>query len=146
MRVMVMVKTTGAEEGQAAPSEELFAAMGAYNEELVKAGVMLDGEGLLPTSTGAKVVLQGGDTSVVDGPFTESKEIIGGYWIWEVDSFEEALEWAKRCPTDPSGALPQTLELRRIAEQDDYGDELTPELREKEQQLAEELRAKKGQD
>ena len=146
MRVMVMVTTTGEDEGKATPTEEMFAAMAAYNEELVKAGVMLDGEGLRPSSAGAKVILQGGDTSVVDGPFTEAKEIVGGFWIWEVDTFEEAIEWAKRCPTEGSGGLPGVLELRQIAEQEDYGDALTPELREREQQLAERLRADQSGD
>ena len=96
MRVMVMIEGAGADEDKIAPTEEMLAAMGAYNEELVNAGIMLDGQGLKPTSAGARVVFEGGTTSVVDGPFTESKEIIAGYWIWEVRSLEEAIEWVKK--------------------------------------------------
>jgi len=101
MKVMVFVQMEPKDETGAMPSEELLAAMGAYNEELVKAGIMLEVGGLKPTSAGARVAFQGGTTSVVDGPFTESKEIVVGYWVWEVGSLEEAVEWARRCPSDP---------------------------------------------
>ena len=102
--------------------------MTAYNEQLVKAGIMLDGAGLRPSSAGAKVVLEGGTTSVVDGPFTEAKEIIGGYWIWQVSSLEEAIEWAKQCPSDPDGAA-AILEIRPYARAEDFGEAYTPEIR-----------------
>jgi hypothetical protein len=104
------------------------------------AGIMLDGQGLKPTSAGARLVFEGGTTSVVDGPFTESKEIIAGFWLWEVSSLEEAVEWAKKCPVDPDSGLRQVLELRPIFEAEDFGDEFTPELREKEAALAERIR------
>ncbi len=142
MRVMVMIKGTGADEDKIASTEEMFAAMGAYNEELVKAGIMLDGDGLRPSSDGAQVVFEGGTTSVVDGPFTEAKEIIAGYWVWQVRSLEEALEWAKRCPADPGG-MRQVLEVRPFFEAEDFGAEFTPELREKEEQLAAQLKAQR---
>ena len=141
MRVMVMIEGSGADEDKIAPTQEMLEAMGAYNEELVKAGIMLDGQGLKPSSEGAKVVFEGGSTSVVDGPFTESKEIIAGYWIWQVDSMEEALEWAKRCPTDPQYGSRQVLEIRPIFEMEDFGEEYTPELQEQDARLAEEIRA-----
>jgi hypothetical protein len=144
MKVMVMVKGTPADEATAVPTTEMFEAMAAYNERLVKAGIMLDGAGLKPSSTGAKVVFEGGTTSVVDGPFTEAKEIIGGYWIWQVNSLEEAVEWARQCPTDPEGRYGE-LEIRPYGEEDDFGDAMTPELREKEAQLAAELRARRGE-
>ena len=113
MKVIVMIKGTGADEGKVAPNPEMMATMGAYNEQLVKAGIMLDGEGLRPSADGAKVVFEGGTTSVVDGPFTESKEIVAGYWIWQVSTLEEAVEWARRCPSDPDG-LHQELEIRPL--------------------------------
>jgi len=141
MRVMVMIEGSGADEDKIAPTQEMMEAMGVYNEELVKAGIMLDGQGLKPSSEGAKVVFEGGTTSVVDGPFTESKEIIAGYWIWQVDSMEEALEWAKRCPSDPQYGARQVLEIRPIFEMEDFGEEYTPELREQDARLAEEIRA-----
>ena len=140
MRVMVMIEGAGADEDKIAPTEEMLAAMGAYNEELVNAGIMLDGQGLKPTSAGARLVFEGGTTSVVDGPFTESKEIIAGFWLWEVSSLEEAVEWAKKCPVDPDSGLRQVLELRPIFEAEDFGDEFTPELREKDAALAERIR------
>ena len=110
MRVMVMIEGDGVDEDKIAMTEEAFAAMSAYNEQLVNAGIMLDGDGLKPTSAGARIVFEGGTTSVVDGPFTEAKEIIAGYWIWEVSSLEEAIEWAKKCPTDPNATGRQLLE------------------------------------
>jgi hypothetical protein len=140
MKVMVMIKISGADEDKITPTEEMLTAMAAYNEQLVKAGIMLDGEGLVPSAEGARVVFQGGETSVVDGPFTESKELIAGYWIWQVSSLEEAVEWAKRCPTDPSADITDMLEIRRIAEASDFGDEYTDEVREREERLAEEIR------
>lgn len=121
----------------------MFEAMNAYNQQLVEAGVMLGGDGLRPSSDGAQVVFEGGRTSVVDGPFTEAKEIIAGYWIWEVRSLEEALEWARRCPTDPDGTW-QALEVRPYYETEDFADVLTPELREQEQRLSEQIRAQHG--
>jgi hypothetical protein len=141
MRVMVMIKGTGADEAKIAPTTEMLAAMGAYNEELVKAGIMLDGQGLKPSAEGVQVVFEAGDTSVVDGPFTESKEIIAGYWVWQVESMEEALEWAKRCPTDPESGLRAILEIRPIFEVEDFGEEYTEELREQDERLAEQIRA-----
>ncbi|MFD1505975.1 YciI family protein [Georgenia yuyongxinii] len=140
MRVMVMIQGTGADEAKIGPTEEMLAAMGAYNERLVKAGIMLDGQGLRPTSDGARVVFEGGTTSVVDGPFTEAKELIAGYWIWQVRSLEEAVEWARRCPADPGG-LRQVLEIRPIFEMDDFGEEYTPELRARDERLAAEIKA-----
>lgn len=144
MRVMVMIKGSGADEAKATPTEEIFAAMGAYNEELVKAGLMLDGDGLRPSKDGAKVVFENGDVSVVDGPFTEAKEIVGGYWVWEVSSLEEAVQWAKRCPSDPTFGSRQVLEIRPFVELDDFGPEFTPELREREERLAEQIRAQRS--
>lgn len=140
MRVMVMIKGTGAAEATQ-PSEEAFAAMAAYNEDLAKAGILLDGDGLRPSTDGAKVVLEAGEVSVVDGPFTEAKEIVGGYWVWQVSSLEEAVEWAKRCPSDPHFGSRQVLEIRPYFETEDFGPELTPELREREERLAEQIRA-----
>ncbi len=142
MKVMVMVKGTPADEN-VTPTTEMFEAMGAYNERLVKAGIMLDGAGLRPSSKGAQLIFEGGTTSVVDGPFTEAKEIIGGYWVWQVNSLEEAVEWARQFPQDPEGRR-TILEIRPYGEEEDYGDALTPELREKEAQLAEQLRAQQG--
>lgn len=141
MRVMVMIKGSGADEAKVTPTEEMFAAMATYNEELVKAGIMLDGDGLRPSKEGAKVVFENGDVSVVDGPFTEAKEIIGGYWVWEVSTLEEAVQWAKKCPSDPNFGSRQVLEIRPFFEADDFGPEFTPELREREERLAEQIRA-----
>lgn len=140
MRVMVMIKGAGADEGKITPTPEMFEKMGAYNEELVQAGIMLDGNGLLPSAGGAKVVFQGDTTSVVDGPFTEAKEIIAGYWIWQVKSVEEAVEWAKKCPHDAAYGAEQVLEVRQIAEIEDFGDAYTPEVQEHEEKLAAEIK------
>lgn len=112
MKVIVFVQIEPKDETGAMPSDALLAAMAAYNDELVKAGVMLDLGGLKPTSECSRVAFQGGRTSVVDGPFTESKEIVAGYWVWEVGSYEEAVEWARRCPSDPDDATTSWLELR----------------------------------
>ncbi|WP_214110156.1 YciI family protein [Acrocarpospora catenulata] len=119
MKVMVTIKVDGASEDKVAPNPEMMAIMGAYNEKLLKAGIMLDGEGLKPSSAGAQVVFEGGTTSVVDGPFTESKEIIAGYWIWQVSSMEEAVEWARQCPHDPAGTR-EILEIRPYYEEADF--------------------------
>jgi hypothetical protein len=143
MKVMVMVKGAGADEDKIEPTEEMFRAMGEYNEQLVKAGIMLDGNGLLPSAKGAQVVFEGGQTSVVEGPFAESKEVIGGYWIWEVSTLEEAIEWARRCPQGPAD-MRSLLELRPIASAEDFGDAYTDEVREQEERLAAELREQRG--
>jgi hypothetical protein len=121
----------------------MFEAMGKYNEELVKAGIMLDGQGLLPSAKGARIVFEGGKSSVVDGPFTESKELIAGYWIWQVDSLEEAVEWAKRCPSDPALGVTSTLEIRQIAEMEDFGDAYTPEQQAHDQRLEAEIKSQR---
>ena len=144
MRVMVMITGNGADEDKIAPTQEMLAQMGASNEELVKAGIMLDGQGLQPTAKAARVVFSGGETSVVDGPFTESKEIVAGYWIWQVSSLEEAVEWARKCPSDPSAGLEEVLEIRPIFELEDFGAEYTPEQRAKDERLAEQIRAQQG--
>jgi hypothetical protein len=122
------------------PSQELLAAMGKYNEELVKAGIMLAGEGLHPSSRGARVKFSGEKRTVVDGPFTEAKELIAGFWLWQVRSMDEAIEWAKRCP-NPTGAESE-LELRPVFEAEDFGAEFTPELREQEERLRAQIAAK----
>jgi len=130
---MVIVKATPSSEAGDMPSEELLTAMGKYNEELVKAGVMLAGEGLHPTSRGKRVHFAGSKRSVVDGPFSETKELIAGFWLWQVKSMEEAVEWAKRCPNP----MPEEsdLEIRPVFEAEDFGAEFTPELREQEERL-----------
>jgi hypothetical protein len=133
MRVMVMVKLTPGLEAAVQPTEELYAAMGAYNEELVKAGVMLEGEGLQPSSKGARVRFSGSDRSVIDGPFAESKELIAGYWLFQTKSLDEAIEWVKRCPNPMEGE--SEIEIRQVFEAEDFGDEFTPELREQEDRI-----------
>jgi hypothetical protein len=120
MRVMVMTKGDGADESKGAPTQEMFDLMEAFNEQLVNAGIMLGGEGLKPTSAGAKVEFSATGTSVVDGPFTESKEVIAGYWIWEVSSLAEAIEWARRCPYDTAYGDTQVLEIRPMFDMDDF--------------------------
>jgi len=130
---MVLVKANEDTEAGMPPSTELLTEMGAFNEELVKAGIMLDGEGLHPSSKGVRIRFSGDQRSVVDGPFTETKELVAGYWLWQVRDMDEALEWAKRCP-NPTGAE-GVLELRPLYEADDFGDEFTPELREQEERL-----------
>ncbi len=141
MRVMVIVKATQSSEAGKMPSEELLAAMGKYNEELVKAGVMLAGEGLHPSRRGKRVVFAGGTRRVVDGPFAETKELIAGFWLWQVKSMDEALEWARRCP-DPMPGDEAVLELRPVFEPDDFGPALTPELRADEERLRAEVEAR----
>jgi hypothetical protein len=138
MRFMVLVPGSPESEAGEMPSTELLEAMTKYNEELVKAGVMLAGEGLHPTSRGAKVRFEGGERRVIDGPFTEAKEIVAGYWIWECSSREEALEWLKRAPFD--GGI--EVELRPIFEAEDFGEQLTPELREREARMREQTAAR----
>jgi hypothetical protein len=134
MRVMVMVKATEESEAGVMPSEELLSNMLAFNEELVKAGVMLAGDGLHPSSRGARVEFSGSERKVINGPFAETKELLAGYWLWEVRSLDEAIEWVKRVPDDPDGP-DSVIEIRPVFEPDDFGDELTPELREKEAKL-----------
>ncbi len=133
MRVMVMVKADGDTEAGVMPSEQLLSDMMKFNEELVKAGIMLAGEGLQPSSKGKRVRFSGPKRTVVDGPFSEAKELVAGYWIWQVRSMEEALEWARRIP-NPTG-VEGVVEIRPLFETDDFGPELTPELREKEERL-----------
>lgn len=144
MKVMVMIKSTGADEGKVEPTEQMFLEMGAYNEALAAAGIMLDGDGLRPGSAGAKVVFEAGEVSVVDGPFTEAREVVGGYWIWQVRSLDEAIEWARRCPSDAGMGVRQVLEIRPYAEVEDFGDAYTPEVREREEQLAARLRSQQA--
>ena len=141
MRVMVLIKANEDSEAGVMPSEQLLTEMGAFNEELVKAGVMLDGDGLKPSSEGARVRFSGSQRTVIDGPFVETKELIAGYWIWQVDSLEEAVEWAKRCPSDPSLGLTETLEIRQIAEVEDFGDAYTAEQQERDEKLAERIKS-----
>jgi hypothetical protein len=131
MRVMVFVKATEESEAGILPSEELLTAMGAYNEELVKSGILLAGEGLHPSSKGVRVSFTGGKATVVDGPFAETKELVAGFWLWQVKSMDEAIEWVKRCPVGDGGEI----EIRPVLEEDDFGEAFTPELREKERQL-----------
>jgi hypothetical protein len=134
MRFMVIVKATPNSEAGIMPSQKLLAAMGAFNEELVKAGVMLAGEGLQPSSKGARVKFSGGTRTVIDGPFAETKELIAGFWMWQCKSKDEAIEWVKRCP-DPMPGEESVIEIRQVFEADDFGAELTPELRQQEQRL-----------
>jgi hypothetical protein len=130
---MAIVKASQDSEAGKMPSEELLAAMGKFNEEMVEAGVMLAGEGLHPSSKGARVQFGGGERTVTDGPFAETKELIAGFWLMQVDSFEEAVEWIKKCP-DPHDEGGQ-IEIRQIFEAEDFGKELTPELREQEERI-----------
>jgi hypothetical protein len=139
MRVMVMVKATPESEAGQLPSTELLEAMGRFNEELVNAGVMLAGEGLKPSSEGARVRFKGSERSVVDGPFAETKELIAGFWLWEVRSMDEAIEWVRRCPNPMEGE--SEIEIRPVFEADDFGENLTPELREAEERLRAEVEA-----
>ena len=133
MRFMILVKSTKESEAGVMPEEKLLAAMGAYNEELVKAGVMLAGEGLQASSKGARVKFAGNKRIVTDGPFAETKELIAGFWMFEVKSKEEAIEWVKRCPNPLKGDA--EIEIRQVFEAEDFGDELTPELRQAEERM-----------
>ena len=141
MRVMVIVKATKDSEAGALPSKELLTAMGKYNEELVKAGIMLAGDGLKPSSKGKRVRFSGDKRSVIDGPFTETKELIAGYWMWQVRSMEEAVEWLKRCPNPHYEDC--ELEIRPVFEAADFGENFTPELQEQERRIAEKIARKK---
>jgi hypothetical protein len=138
MRVMVIVKATENSEAGVLPSEELLAAMGDFNEQLVKAGVMLAGDGLHPSSKGKRVRFSGGKRTVIDGPFAETKELVAGFWIWQVRSMDEAVEWVRRCP-DPMPGEEAEIEIRPVFEADDFGAEFTPELREQEERLRAEI-------
>jgi hypothetical protein len=138
MRVMVIVRATKNSEAGIMPNEKLLAEMGKFNEELVKAGVMLAGDGLHPSSKGARVRFADGKKTVIDGPFAETKELIAGYWIWQVKSMDEAIEWARRCP-DPMPGETSELELRRVFEAEDFGAEFTPELRAQEERMIDEI-------
>lgn len=133
MKVMVIVKASRQSEAGQMPSQQLLTEMGQFNEELVKAGIMLDGEGLHPSSKGFRVRFSGKNRTVIDGPFAETKELIAGYWIWQVKSMEEALEWVKRCPNPHEEEC--ELEIRQIFAADDFGEAFTPELREQEERL-----------
>jgi hypothetical protein len=132
---MILIKANKDTEGGVMPSQELLAAMGKYNEELVNAGIMLGGEGLHPSSKGARVKFSGDKRTVVDGPFAETKELIAGYWLWQCKSKQEAIEWVKRCP-NPTGEE-STIEIRQVFEAEDFGPEFTPELREQEDRVRE---------
>jgi len=134
MRFMVMVKATPNSEAGKLPSHELLAQMGAFNEELVKAGIMLAGEGLKPSSKGARVTFAGGKRMVTDGPFAETKELVAGFWLWQCKSMQEAIEWVRRCP-DPMPGEESVIEIRPLYEAADFGEAFTPELREQEARL-----------
>jgi hypothetical protein len=143
MRFMILVKATKSSEAGALPSEELLAAMGKYNEELSKAGVMLAGEGLQPSSKGARVRFAGEKRTVIDGPFAETKELVAGFWLWKCASLQEAIEWVKRCPNPMPGEEAE-IEIRQVFEAEDFGPALTPELREQEESLRAQLEQRKG--
>jgi hypothetical protein len=142
MRFMIIVKATKNSEAGVLPDEKLLAAMMKYNEELMKAGVMLAGEGLQPSSKGARVKFSGSQRTVTDGPFAETKELIAGFWMWQVKSKEEAIEWVKRCP-NPMPGEESEIEIRQVFEADDFGAEFTPELREQEERLRAQTAKKK---
>ncbi len=142
MRFMVLVPASEESEAGVMPSEAELAEMGKYNEELVKAGVMLAGEGLHPSSAGARVRFSGSQRTVIDGPFAETKELIAGYWIWQVESLDEAIEWVKRCPNPMGGE--SEIEIRPIFEAEDFGEAFTPELREQEARLRAQVAAQQG--
>jgi hypothetical protein len=139
---MILIKANKDSEAGVMPDEKLLTAMGKYNEELVKAGVMLDGEGLHPSSKGARVKFRGNERTVVDGPFAETKELIAGFWLWKVNSKEEAIEWVKRCP-NPFPDAESEIEIRQVFEAEEFGEEFTPELRAQEERLRAEIAGKK---
>ena len=141
MRFMVMVKATKLSESGALPDQKLLSDMGQFNEELVKAGVMLAGEGLHPSSKGARIRFSGAKRTVIDGPFAETKELVAGFWLWQVKSKEEAIEWVKRCPNPFPGE--SEIEVRQVYEAEDFGAEFTPELRAQEERLRAQIAAKK---
>jgi hypothetical protein len=142
MKVMVIIKATKDSEAGVLPDERILTEMGKYNEELVKAGVMLAGEGLHPTSKGKRVRFSGNTRTVIDGPFAETKELIAGFWLWQVKSMDEAVEWLKRCPNPHPGET--DVEIRPLFEAEDFGAEFTPELREQEARLRAEIDRKAG--
>jgi hypothetical protein len=141
MRFMIIVKATKDSEAGVMPSEQLLAEMGRYNEALAQAGVLLAGEGLHPTSKGARVKFSGNQRTVIDGPFAETKELIAGFWLWQVQSLQEAIDWVKRCP-NPGGEESE-IEIRQVFEAEDFGPALTPELRAQEERLRAQLDAKR---
>ncbi len=142
MRVMVIVKANEESEAGTLPGKEMLEAMGRYNEELVKAGVLLAADGLRPSSAGVRIHFDGAQRSVTDGPFAEAKELVAGFWIWQVKSLQEAIEWARRCP-NPTGDV-GVLEIRPIGELEDFGDAFTPELQEQEKCIAEQAALNRG--
>ncbi len=142
MRVMVLIKADQDSEAGVMPSEQLLTEMGAFNEQLVKAGVMLAGDGLKPSSAGARVRFSGSQRTVTHGPFAETKELIAGYWIWQVESLDEAIEWVKRCP-NPMG-VESEIEIRPVFEAEDFGEAFTPELRDREERLRAQVAAQQG--
>ena len=137
MRVLVIVKANEQSEAGVMPSTELLEAMGRYNEELVRAGIMLAGDGLQPSAKGARVQFDGPKRTVVDGPFAETKELVAGYWLWQVRSLDEAIEWVKRCPNPHAG--PSDIEIRPVFEAEDFGEAFTPDQREREARLRQQL-------
>jgi hypothetical protein len=141
MRFMILIKANKDTEAGVMPSEQLLTEMGKFNEELVKAGVMLAGEGLQPSSKGARVKFSGDKRTVIDGPFAETKELIAGFWLWHVKSKEDAIEWVKRCPNPLNGDA--EIEIRQVFEASDFGAEFTPELREAEERMREQIAAKR---
>ena len=142
MKVMVIVKATPDSEAGVMPSEQLMTEMGNYNEELVKAGIMLAGEGLHPSAKGKRIRFSGSKRTVIDGPFAETKELIAGFWLWQVKSMDEAVLWVKRCPNPMPGTEPE-VEIRPVFEASDFGAEFTPELREQEERLRAQIEARK---
>ena len=143
MRVMVIVKATKNSEAGVMPSEKLLADMGKFNEELVKAGIMLAGDGLHPSKKGKRVRFSGGKKTIIDGPFSETKELVAGFWIWQVKSIEEAVEWVRRCP-DPMPGEESEIEIRPLFEAADFGEEFTPELRAQEERIRADIERKRG--
>jgi hypothetical protein len=141
MRFMVIVKADRNSEAGVMPDEKLLTEMGKYNEELAKAGIMLAGEGLHPSSKGARVKFSGSKRTVIDGPFAETKELIAGFWLWQVKSKEEAIEWVKRCPNPMPGSESE-IEIRQVFEADDFGEAFTPELREQEERIRAQIEPK----
>lgn len=140
MRVMVLIKASAESEAGVMPSEQLLTEMGRFNEDLAKAGVLLAGEGLQPTSKAKRVRFEGSHRAVIDGPFTETKELVAGFWLWQVRSMDEAVEWLRRCPNPGPG--PSEVEIRPVYEMEDFGEELTPKLREQEVRLRESVGAR----
>ena len=135
MRFMILVKATKDSEAGAMPSEQLLTEMGTYNEELVKAGILLAGEGLHPSSKGTRIKFSGTTRTIIDGPFAETKELIAGYWLWQVKSKEEAIAWVKRCPNPAGDGKESEIEIRQVFSPEDFGAEFTPELRKQEERV-----------